>query len=334
MELSRRAMLGATAAAAIAPAARAQEKYPVVGKVEHLDPACAALIDADAVVEKVTDGYIWSEGPVWVGGPKGFVLVSDPRTNFIHRWNETDGDSVWLKPSGYGGGVTPTLSEPGTNGLFLGRGGIVAADSGNRGICRIDLKTKYKTMLCRDFEGKRFNSPNDLVVGKDGAIYFTDPPYGLTKGLKSPFREMDYTGVFRLSTDNVVTLIDKTVSPNGIGLSPDNRTLYTTDRTGWVAWTLDEKGAPIDRKLFVDRAATGIMGGDSLKVDAAGNMWASSRDGISIFAPDGRRLGIVRITGSVVSNCEIGADGHLYMSCDDWLVRVKVKAKKLGAKTT
>ncbi|MDB5455735.1 MAG: Gluconolactonase, partial [Caulobacter sp.] len=177
--------------------------------------------------------------------------------------------------------------------------------------------------------GKRFNSPNDLAVARDGAIYFTDPPYGLKGSWKSSDREMDYTGVFRLSTDNVVTLIDKTVSPNGVGVSPDGRTLYTTDRgSGWVAWTLDAQGRPTDRRQFVDREATKIMGGDSLKVDSQGNVWASSRDGISIFNPQGQRLGVVR-ADDVISNCEIGADGHLYMSSNHRLVRVKVKAKKL-----
>lgn len=329
-ELSRR---GALAGLALSlPAARAfaaETAFPVVGKVERLDPALDALIDADAVVEKVLDGFVWSEGPVWVGGPNGHVLVSDVRANVIKSWSRAEGGADWLSPSGYAAGPTPGLVEPGTNGLFLGRGGLVVADSGNRGIARIDLKTKTKTMLCRDFEGKRFNSPNDLAVARDGAIYFTDPPYGLKGSWKSSDREMDYTGVFRLSTDNVVTLIDKTVSPNGVGVSPDGRTLYTTDRgSGWVAWTLDAQGRPTDRRQFVDREATKIMGGDSLKVDSQGNVWASSRDGISIFNPQGQRLGVVR-ADDVISNCEIGADGHLYMSSNHRLVRVKVKAKKL-----
>lgn len=331
--LTRRTLLAAGAMAAPVAAWAQQAAYPAVGKVERLDPALDALVDADAVAEEIHGGFSWSEGPVWVGGPGGYLLVSDPRTNAITRWSAKDGGSVWLAPSGFeGDAAAANLHEPGTNGLFLGRGGLVVADSGNRGIGLIDLKTKTKTAVASRFEGQRFNSPNDLCISPvDGAIYFTDPPYGLKDGLRSPLREMDYTGVFRIGRDNVVTLISKAEVPNGIGISPDGKTLYHTDRTkGWVAISLDAKGAPSGERLFIDRAATGIMGGDSLKVDQAGNVWISCRDGISIIAPDGRRLGNIRLN-DVVSNCEIGADGYLYMSSNKRLARIRVKAKKLKA---
>ncbi len=329
--LSRRAVLAAGAAIATPAIAQAQTTYPVVGKVERLDPALDALIEADVVVEEVHGGFVWSEGPVWVGGKDGHVLVSDPRTNIITRWSAKDGGSAWLKPSGYeGDAVAANLSEPGTNGLFLGRGGLVVADSGNRCIGHIDLKTKRKSVIADRFEGKRFNSPNDLCVSPvDGSIYFTDPPYGLKDGLRSPLREMDYTGVFRVAPDNTVSLIAKAEVPNGIGISPDGRTLYHTDRNkGWVAVSLNARGESAGERLFVDRAASGIMGGDSLKVDQVGNVWMSCRDGIAVIAPDGRRLGNVRLN-DVVSNCELGGDGYLYMSSNHRLARVRIKARKL-----
>ncbi|MBT9473160.1 MAG: SMP-30/gluconolactonase/LRE family protein [Pseudomonadota bacterium] len=329
--LSRRAVLAAGAAMATPAIAHAQTTYPVVGKVERLDLALDALIDADAVVEEVQGGFVWSEGPVWVGGKGGHVLVSDPRTNIITRWSAKDGGSAWLKPSGYeGDAVAANLSEPGTNGLFLGRGGLVVADSGNRCIGHIDLKTKRKSVIVDRFEGKRFNSPNDLCVSPvDGSIYFTDPPYGLKDGLRSPLREMDYTGVFRVAPDNTVSLIAKAEVPNGVGISPDGRTLYHTDRTkGWVAVSLNALGESVGTRLFVDRAASGIMGGDSLKVDQVGNVWVSCRDGIAVIAPGGRRLGNIRLN-DVVSNCELGGDGYLYMSSNRRLARVPIKARKL-----
>jgi gluconolactonase len=220
--------------------------------------------------------------------------------------------------------------EPGANGQIVARGGIVIADSGNRGLALIDLKTRRKTMLCREFEGKRFNSPNDLVLAPGGAIYFTDPPYGLNGTMTSPAREMDYMGVFRLAPDGKVTLVDRTVNvPNGIGLSPDGRTLYTTEMgTGWLALTLDTQGRETGRRTYVDSKSTGVAGGDGFKIDAAGNMWTSSREGVSVITPEGKRLGYVS-TGGRAANCEIGADGYLYVTGGPRVVRVTVKARKI-----
>ncbi len=321
--------LGAATPAFAAPTFIAPGTYPVVGKVERLDPALDALVDAAAPVEQVLDGFTWSEGPVWVGGANGFLLVSDVPANRILRWSPSRGGEVWLTPSGYAGPATGSLREAGSNGLILARGGLVVGDSGNRCVSRIDLKTKKKTVLAASFEGKRLNSPNDLVLARDGAIYFTDPPWGLKGDWTSPYRQTDYSGVYRLGTDNSLTLIDRTIQPNGVGLSPDGRKLYATDReTGWVAWDLDAQGRPTARRRFVDSAASGVRGGDGLKVDRDGNLWASSRDGISIFTPTGQRIGIIR-ADDVISNCELAADGHLYMSSNHRVLRVRVKARKL-----
>jgi gluconolactonase len=303
--------------------------FPVVGAIERLDPALDALIDVDAVVEQVLDGFTWSEGPVWVGGRDGFLLVSDVPANRIMRWSPARGGEVWLEPSGYAGTATGSLREAGSNGLILARGGLVVGDSGNRCVSRIDLKTRKKTVLASSFEGQRLNSPNDLVLARDGAIYFTDPPWGLKGDWSSPYRQTDYSGVYRLDVDNALTMIDRTIEPNGVGLSPDGRTLYATDRKfGWMAWDLDAEGRPTARRLLIDRAATGIKGGDGLKIDRDGHLWASSQDGISIFTPKGQRIGIIR-ADAVISNCELAADGHLYMSSNHRVLRVKVKAKKL-----
>lgn len=322
-------LLALAASPALAKAPANPVVGPVVGKVERLDPALDALIDADAPVEQVLDGFTWSEGPVWVGGPDGFLLVSDVPANKIMRWSPARGGEVWLTPSGYAGPPTGSLREAGSNGLILARGGLVVGDSGNRCVSRIDLKTKKKTVLASSFEGKRLNSPNDLVLARDGAIYFTDPPWGLKGDWTSPYRQTDYSGVYRLAPDNTLTMIDKTVEPNGIGLSPDGRTLYATDRkSGWVAWDLDAQGRPTARRPFVDSAATGIEHGDGLKVDRKGHVWASSKDGISIFTPQGKRIGIVR-ADDVISNCELAADGHLYMSSNHRVLRVRIKARKL-----
>lgn len=321
----REMMLSAGAVAAVSPF-RAEAAYPVAGGVQRLDPALDAVIAPDARVEKIFDGLIWSEGPVWVGGADGYLLVSDVVGNAIHRWSPADGRSVWLQPAGLESGDTSGFRESGTNGLLLARGGLVVADCGNRAIARIDLQTRRKTLLCTHFEGRRFNSPNDLVLAADGSIYFTDPPYGLAGVHDSPLRELDFTGVFRLAPDNSVTLIDREIMPNGVGLSPDGRTLYATDRSGWVSWPLAVDGTPGPRRLYIDRS-TGIQGGDGFKFDQDGRMWASSRDGLSVFE-NGRRIGLIT-SDDVISNCEIGADGYLYMTSNHAIVRVATSARKL-----
>lgn len=323
---SRRMVLAGVTASAVAAGAFAAER-PVVGQVERFDPALDALIDADAPVERVMGGYVRGEGPVWVGGADGYLLSTDPQANVIFRWSERDGGSPWLNPAGWAGPPDPGLAEPGVFGMCLGRGGVVYADGGTRTVGVIDLKTRKKTVLCSRFEGKRFNSPNDVVLGPDGAIYFTDPPYGLTGRAASPLREMDYAGVFRIAPDNTVTAIDRTLDPNGIALSPDGRTLYVTDNDKWLAITLDADGRPTDKRVFF-KATPAMRGGDGMRMDGAGNLWCSSLIGICIISPEGKLLGAIHANDSE-RNCEFGADGHLYITARTQLLRVKVKAKKL-----
>jgi gluconolactonase len=335
--LSRRELLAsgvAVGAAALStvPLQAQAGKYPPYGRIERLDPALDALVDSTAIVEEVMSGFSWSEGPVWVGGADGYLLVADPRANVTSQWSEARGGSVWMQPSGLEG-TNPDIGEGGVNGQFLGRGGVIVADSGNRCVSVVDLATKKKTVIVDRFEGKRFNSPNDVCLSPiDRSIYFTDPAYGLAGRLTSKAREMDYTGVFRIAPDNSVTLIGKYQSPNGIGLSPDGRTLYHTDSTqGWIAHALDGQGRSTAERVFVDRTAEGMQGsGDGFRVDDAGNLWVSGRDGISVISPAGKRIGIVRLNGNC-ANCEIGADGYLYIAAAAKLARVKVRARKRRA---
>jgi gluconolactonase len=361
MDLSRRTMLAngtalglsltAGAAFAQAPAAPALAA-PAGGRgpgrgpaappsIERFDAALDALIDVNSPIEHiVSEGFQWCEGPVWVGGADGYLLASDPRANAILQWSQGGGLKTWLAPSGLQTPANPDFDrEPGTNGLFLGRGGLVCSDSGTRAIVAIDLATKKRTILADRFEGKRFNSTNDLIVSPTTRqIFFTDPPYGLVNKATpeqrgqyiSPQREMDYMGVFRLDPDNKVTLLGKYNLPNGIGMSPDGRTLYTTDGTlGWIAHTLDAQGNKLSERVFIDMKAENIMPrGDGLKVDAAGNLWMSGDSGLGIFNPAGHRIGRIRI-GGAAPNCEFGADGYLYIANGTGLLRVKTKAQKI-----
>jgi gluconolactonase len=276
-------------------------------------------------VEVIAKDIIWSEGPVWVGGEDGVLLFSDVTGNTIYSW---DGEktTAFKAPSGYQGFPIPdTLREAGSNGLALGRGGLLLADSGTRALTRVDLSTRERTVIVDNYQGKRFNSPNDMVLARNGDIYFTDPPYGLAGVQNSPLREMDYTGVFRITPDNQVHLISDKLSPNGIALSPDNRTLYVTDSTGWVAFDVGASGMPSGQRLFVASESVQGARGDGMKADSAGNIWTSGRGGIYVFSPQGEHIGFVPISGRV-SNCAFGPGRALYVTNDHQVVRGKIRA--------
>lgn len=278
----------------------------------------------DGSVEVIASGYIWTEGPAWVGGEQGHLLFSDVPGNTIYAW---DGKrtTAFLAPSGLRDFPIPaSIREAGSNGLALGRGGLLIADSGTRVIARVDLATREKTILAQAYQGKRFNSPNDLVLARNGDVYFTDPPYGLAGVQKSPLRELPYTGVFRMTPDNQVHLIADNLFPNGVALSPDNRTLYATDNAGWIAIDLDASGTPLGQRTHVAAESVGGARGDGMKVDAAGNLWTSGRGGIYVFSPKGEHIGFAPIAGRV-SNCAFGPGRALYVTNDTQVVRARIR---------
>ncbi|MFC4728231.1 SMP-30/gluconolactonase/LRE family protein [Coralloluteibacterium thermophilus] len=301
------------------------------------DPGFHAVVAPDGRVERLAQGFAWAEGPVWL---RDALLFTDVPGNRIHRWSEAEGLSVFLEPSGYTGPERDTLREPGANGLYPGPdGSVLLADSGSRMVARLDPATRHKTPLATHYDGRRFNSPNDLVRRSDGTVFFTDPPYGL-KGLDaSPVKELPFNGVYRLDPDGRVVLLDDGLSfPNGIALSPDERTLYVAnsdpERPVWMAYTLDASGDVGDRRLFAD--ASDLVGDgapglpDGMAVAADGTLFATGPGGVLVFAPDGTRLGRIE-TGKAVANCAFGDDGRtLYMTSDDTLARVRVRATGLG----
>jgi gluconolactonase len=312
---------------------------PAIGRIHAGAPGLERLIAPDARIEKLGEGFRWSEGPVWIEEGR-YLLFSDVPANKMYRWSEADGVSVFLDPSGYDGPPTPAFREPGSNGLIPGpKGTILMADHGNRAIARLDLATKKKTFLATHFQGKRFSSPNDLVLARDGTIYFTDPPYGLDGLNKSPLKEIPFNGVYRLDPDGTVTLVDDSMSfPNGIILSPDERTLYVAnsdpERPIWMAFSLDGQGRVTGKRVFADVSAdakAGLPGlPDGMAIDVAGNLFATGPGGVHVFAPDGSRLGRID-TGTAVANCAFGEDGRtLFLASNNMLARVRTKTKGLG----
>lgn len=327
MDANRRSFLRVAGSSVVVGASHVLSSSPAAAAQAQAAPVSFPGVPnpLEGNVEVIAPGYIWTEGPVWVGGDSGHLLFSDVPGNAIYSW---DGKrtTAFLAPSGYQGFPIPAgLREAGSNGLALGRGGLLVADSGTRAITRFDLATRQRSVIVERFQGKRFNSPNDLVLARNGDIYFTDPPFGLTGIQTSPDRELTFTGVFRLTPDNQVHLVADNLSPNGVALSPDNRTLYATDNSGWVAIALNASGMPTGQRPFVTSASVGGARGDGMKMDSAGNLWTSGRGGIYVFSPKGEHIGFAPIAGRV-SNCAFGPGKYLYVTNDTQVVRGKIRA--------
>jgi gluconolactonase len=329
---TRRAVLATVAAgvgAFVAGGVRAAEAPPL--GVMRLDPRLDAIIPRGATIETLATGYRWAEGPVWVA--KGeYLLFSDVPANVVHRWSRGAGAKPFLDPSGLQTPIPPTIREAGANGLALDRQGrLIVADSGTRAIVRVDLATKQRTVLVDRYRGKRFNSPNDVVVARSGAIYFTDPTYGFAAGPDSPLRELDVMGLYRLDPDGEVTLLDGTQRfPNGVGLSPDERTLYLSrsdDAAPVVlAYALDARGLPTGSRVFSDMRADKAKGWagapDGMDVAAQGHLFVSGPGGMHVLSREGEPLGIIG-NGKPIANACVGEGGRsLFLTASDRLCRV------------
>ena len=233
------------------------ERYPTMGSIVRKDPRFDKLIAPDAKLERLADGFDWAEGPVWVPTGK-YVLFNDIPKNTTFRWKAGQGIDVYLKPSGYSGSVPFTGREPGANGLALDKNGLLLlCQHGDRRVVRQEMDGKL-TVLADRYEGKRFNSPNDLCVKSNGDIYFTDPPYGLPKQAADPAKEIEFQGVYRVSAAGTTTLLTKEMSrPNGLAFSPNEKTLYVANsdpaKAVWMAFDVKADGTLAGGKVFFTR---------------------------------------------------------------------------------
>jgi gluconolactonase len=317
-----------------APLSLLAADYPTLGHVERLDPALDALVAPDAKIEKLCEGFQWCEGPVWKDGA---LLFSDVPRNVIHQWNQGQtAATVFLQPSGM---LTPTAGfrEQGSNGLVLDeKGRLVICEHGERRLARLEADNKTQTAIVDRFEGKRFNSPNDAAVRKNGDIYFTDPPYGLEKLNDSPLKELKFNGVFHWSAAGGIKLAIKDLTfPNGIAFSPDEKTLYVAvsdpKKTVVMAYDVQPDGAVTHGREFIDGTALREKGAkgayDGLKVDQAGNVFTSAPGGLQIVSSAGKPLGMI-VTDDLVSNCAWGDDGStLYLTSNHMICRIKTKTR-------
>lgn len=328
---SRRLVLGATLAMIAAPGATAAAFDP---RIRRLAPAFDRVVAPDTRIEVVATGIRWAEGPVWVDAG-GYLLFSDPPANLVRRWRPGGRATPFLMPSGLANPDPAVTREPGANGLALDpRGRLLIANSGGRSIDRVDLKTMRREVLVDRFEGKRFNSPNDLHVARDGAIYFTDPPYGLQEPDTSPAREMAVNGVYRRSADGAVIRIDDSLTrPNGIALSPDERRLYVSvsDEAAprIVVYDLDDRGRPSRSRVLLDArpmqgpGAPGLP--DGMKVARDGTLVCSVPGGMMFLSPEAEPLGFIS-TGAPIANCAFGERGRaLYLAANDRILRLPLK---------
>lgn len=303
-------------------------------QIIRLDPRFDKLVPKDAKLEKLADGFNWSEGPVWDRRHK-YLLFSDIPANSIFKWEEGKGISLFMKPSGYTGSAPFEGREPGSNGLtFDAEGRLTLCEHGDRRVARLE-KDGHKTTLADRYEGKRLNSPNDLVYKSNGDLYFTDPPYGLPKNFTDPQKELDFNGVYRLSKDGKLTLLTKELkAPNGIAFSPDEKTLYVAnsdpERAIWMAYDVKDDGTITNGRVFYDATAwvktkKGLP--DGMKIDKSGNLFATGPGGVHVFSPDGTHLGAID-TNVATANCNWGNDGStLYITADKTLYRVKLTTR-------
>jgi gluconolactonase len=327
-----------------------------IGKVVLYDNAATAIIDTNASIQVIGRNYKWAEGPVWVPS-KRMLLFSAVRENTIYRWNGRDTPVRYLTPSGY----TDTAfrdGENGSNGLALDREGrLLLCQSGNRQLVRlnapVDSPKALFTVLAANYRGKKFNSPNDLVVDSKDNIYFTDPIYGLPKHEYDPTRELTFEGVYRISADGKLTLLIDSISrPNGIALSNDEHTLYVGSsddaHTRWYSFRIDSAGSGAGTaggpgegggmltggRVLLDGTALKAravvkQGADGFKIDKHGNLFAAGPDGINIISPGGKLLGLISIFGRPASNCAFNEEKDtLYITANDLLLRVPVGAAR------
>ena len=308
------------------------EQEPSAGAVLKLDPALDAIVPADYRIEKLSGGFMFTEGPLWrtKGGPH--LLFSDVRGNAIYKWDAASGAvSDFRKPVFEGEYEEGRFV--GSNGLTHDpEGRLVICEHGNRRVLRIE-KDSSETVIADKYNGKKLNSPNDIVYKSDGWAYFTDPPYGLAGQDDDPAKELPFNGVFRLSPEGEVELLnDQQTRPNGIAFSPDEKTLYVAnsdpEHKVWMAYGVKDDGTIDAGRVFADvTAETGEGLPDGLKLDKQGNLYLTGPGGVWIYTPGGKHLGTIQ-PEEVPANVAWGDDGHtLYMTARTGLYRITLTAE-------
>ncbi len=299
--------------------------------VERLDPAFDAIVPANPKVHQLAVGFEFTEGPVW-DRARGVLLFSDPNANRIYQYDPrgTGALSVFREQSGYDGADIAEYRQPGSNGLAFDREGRLTIDEhGRRRVVRLEKDGSVAVVADR-FEGKRLNSPNDLVYRSDGMLFFTDPFFGLPKFATDPRRELDFTGVFAVK-DATLRLVTKELSgPNGIALSPDERSLYVGNwddhRKIVMRYAVAPDGSVSDGRVFFDMTeAPGEDAIDGVEVDERGNLYVSGPGGLWVLSPEGKHLGTIHTSRHAHNFAWGDADRKsLYLCAREGLYRMRL----------
>jgi len=299
-------------------------------RVVRADPAIDAIVPSEPQVELLAGGFLFTEGPVWVRDP-GYLLFSDPNSNVIYRWSPHDELAIYRTKSGYSGFDVGEYGQPGSNGLTLDREGRLTINQhGNRRVIRLESNGE-ETVLAEAFGGRRLNSPNDLVYRSDGALYFTDPPFGLPRAFDDPRRELPFSGIYRVRDGEVRLLSRELSGPNGLAFSPDEAFLYVGnwDETRKVVLrypVLADGGLGPSEVFFDMTAAAGEDALDGLKVDQQGNVYVSGPGGLWILSAAGRHLGTLFPPEHPHNFAWGDDDGRtLYLTARTGLYRVRLK---------
>tara|TARA_Y100000739_G_scaffold170916_1_gene148691 strand:+ start:16 stop:996 length:981 start_codon:yes stop_codon:yes gene_type:complete len=306
-----------------------QDKY--IGSVERLSPEINNLIEKNARIEILANGFEWSEGPVW-SSQLNSVLFSDVPENVIYSWNEDKGLGIFTRPIGYSGEV-PNLKKAGTNGLTIDAdGNLIICMHGDRKITKLEqLNINKKATVVNSFDGNLLNSPNDLVYDSKGNLYFTDPPYGLLEGDDDKLKEIPFNGVYKLSPNgDIEVLIKDLTRPNGISISNDEKTLYVANSDNSnpiiMEYELSEFGVKNPQIFFdgneLSRKDIGLF--DGLKVHPTGNVFATGPGGVLVIKENGDHIGTIR-TEVRTANCAFDENfQYLYMTSDMYLTRIRL----------
>jgi gluconolactonase len=312
----------------------------VYATLESRDSRFDALIAPGTKIEKIADDLLWSEGPLWDARAKTLLFSDIPR-NVIMQWHAEKGVSRFLESSGYTGAEPFTGREPGSNGLtFDPQGRLTICQHGDRRVSRREADGTL-VPVATHFDGKRLNSPNDLVYDNQGNLYFTDPPYGLPGTFKDPAKELPFQGVYRVARDGKVTLLTRELeAPNGLAFSPGYETLYVansqTSAPIWKAYGLKHDGSLDQGRVFADSSKLYKQGDgvpDGLKVDVKGNVFATGPGGVLVYAPDGTLLGRV-LTGVPTANVAFGEDGAtLFITANHRVLRLRTRTQGMPLPT-
>jgi gluconolactonase len=319
-------------------AAQPQPAKPIQEiSIIRLDPRFDRLVPINVKVERIVSGHKWVEGPVW-NRKEGYLLFSDVPNNSVYKWQDDKGESLFLKPSGYTGKTPFEGLEPGSNGLtYDPEGRLVLAEHGDRRVARLERNGRKTTLVDR-FDGKRINSPNDVVFKSNGDLYFTDPPFGLPKSYDDPRKETPFQGVYRYSKNAKLTLLTKDIkAPNGIAFSPDEKKLYISNadpaNAVWMVYDLKPDGSIENGKVLFNatgwtKAKIGVP--DGMKVDREGNIFGAGPGGIHVISPDGKHLGSIE-TGGPTGNVGWGEDSSsLFITSNTNVYRLKLTTKGAG----